>query len=194
MKENYRRFTAEVHDYTNEELVEFFQSTQKEEYLKELMVKNKGFIYTIASTYSIPAYDIDDLMEIGYIALWDTAKHYDKNRGFVFITALKGFIKQRYNRLYNEAYRNKRNNGKTPLSYEEFDGINKEPYSTDDYSNLFITDFLKALTGTTKQVAELLLNGFSNGEIAKAVGCTPATISYHTKRIQLAYTTYAGEV
>lgn len=34
MKENCRSFTVELHDYTNEELVEFFQSTQKEEYLK----------------------------------------------------------------------------------------------------------------------------------------------------------------
>lgn len=55
MKENCRSFTVELHDYTNEELVEFFQSTQKEEYLKELMVKNRGIIHIIATTYSIPA-------------------------------------------------------------------------------------------------------------------------------------------
>lgn len=60
MKENCRSFTVELHDYTNEELVEFFQSTQKEEYLKELMVKNRGIIHIIATTYSIPAYDIED--------------------------------------------------------------------------------------------------------------------------------------
>lgn len=47
MQEKYRIFTVELHDYTNEELVEFFQSTQKEEYLKELMTKNKGIIYAI---------------------------------------------------------------------------------------------------------------------------------------------------
>lgn len=194
MQENYRSFTVELHNYSNEELVELFQTTQKEEYLKELMIKNKGFIYSIANTYSIPAYDIDDLMEIGYIALWDTAKHYDKSRGFVFITALKGFIKQRYNKLYNEAHRLKRNNGESPLSYEEIADINKDPYSCDDYSDVYIADFLKALTGTTKKVAELLINGFNNGEIARSLSCTPATISYHIKRIQMYYTTYAGEV
>lgn len=194
MQDNYRRFTVKLHNYTNEELVEFFRSTQKEEYLKELMVRNKGIIYIIASTYSIPSYDIEDLMEVGYIALWDATKHYDKEKGCTFTTALKGFVKQRYNTLYNEAYRLKRGKGEKPISYDELEDINQERSSCDDYSNLFIADFLKALTGTTKQVAELLLNGFSKLDIAKAVGCTPATISYHTKKIQLAYTTYAGEV
>lgn len=194
MQEKYRIFTVELHDYTNEELVEFFQSTQKEEYLKELMVRNSGFIYSIASSYDIPNYDIDDLMEYGYIALWDATKHFDRSKGFVFITLLKSFVRQSYNRLYNEAYRKKRGAREQVVSWDELEEINKEYYSYDDHSDLYIADFLKMLTGTTKTVAELLINGTSKGDIAKLLSCTPATVSYYIKRIQIAYISYAGEV
>lgn len=40
MQEKYRIFTVELHDYSNEELAELFQSTQAEECLVELMQKN----------------------------------------------------------------------------------------------------------------------------------------------------------
>lgn len=194
MQEKYRIFTVELHDYTNEELVEFFQSTQKEEYLKELMVRNSGFIYSIASSYDIPNYDIDDLMEYGYIALWDATKHFDRSKGFVFITLLKAFVRQSYNRLYNEAYRKKRGAGEQVISWEELENIDREGFSCDDYSDLYIADFLKKLTGTTKKVAELLIEGVSKGDIAKALSCTPATINYYLKKIRVAYISYAGEV
>lgn len=194
MQEKYRIFTVELHDYTNEELVEFFQSTQKEEYLKELMVRNSGIIRIIASSYSIPNYDIDDLMEIGYIALWDATKHYDKARGYTFTTALKGFVRQKLNSLYNEVYRKKRGAGEQVISWDELEEINKEYYSYDDHSDLYIADFLKMLTGTARKVAELLINGTSKGDIAKLLSCTPATVSYYIKRIQIAYISYAGEV
>ncbi len=194
MQEKYRIFIVELHSYSNEELVELFQSTQKEEYLKELMVRNSGIIRTIAGSYSIPVYDMEDLMEIGYIALWEATKHFDKARGYTFTSALKGFVRQQYNRLYNEAYREKRGGGEISASWDELEEINKERYSYDDHSDLYVADFLKALTGTAKQVAELLLDGVSKGDIAKALGCTGATVSYYVKRIQIAYTAYAGEV
>lgn len=194
MQEKYRIFTVELHDYTNEELVEFFQSTQKEEYLKELMVRNSGIIRIIASSYTIPPYDIDDLMEYGYIALWEATKHFDSSRGCAFSTALKGFVRQSLNRLYDEAYRQKRGGGEVSASWDELEEIHKEYYSYDDHSDLYIADFLKMLTGTAKKVAELLLDGVSKGEIAKALSCTPATVSYYIKRIQVAYISYSGEV
>lgn len=194
MKKNYTVFTVELHDYTNEELVEFFQSTQKEEYLKELMVRNSGIIYNVAVTYSIPAHTLEDLMEIGYIALWEATKHYDRERGFTFTTALKGFVRQSYNRLYNEAYRKKRGAREQVISWEGLEEIDREGYSCDDYSDLYIADFLKMLTGTTKKVAELIVEGLSKGDIAKALSCTPATINYYLKKIRVAYISYSGEV
>lgn len=194
MQENYRRFTVELHDYTNEELAEFFQQTQNEDYLKELMAKNSGIILTIARSYHIPAYDLEDLLSVGYEALWDATIHFESERGFAFTTFLKNCVMQKYNRLYNGAHREKRNNGADPLSYEGMEDIHKEGSKYDDYSSLYLEDFLNTLKDTARQVAELLMEGFTKSETAKAVGCTPATVNYYLKQIRKAYIAYSQGV
>lgn len=194
MQDNYRSFTVELHDYSNEELAELFQNTNDEMYLKELMVKNSGIIIMLASGYKIPSYDMEDLIEEGYIALWKTANNYDRSRGFTFTTFLKACVTQAYNRLYNEAVTVKRGKGLLPTSWEDLEDIHKEKPTTDDHTGLEVAEFLESLKGTTKTVAELLVQGLSNGDIARTLKCTPATVSYHFSRIKQAYTTaYARE-
>ncbi len=61
MQEIYMEITLKLQDLSNEELVAEYQKTHNEEYLKMLMVRNKGIIYTIASSYSIEGYNLDDL-------------------------------------------------------------------------------------------------------------------------------------
>lgn len=193
MQDNYRSFTVELHDYSNEELAELFQNTNDEMYLKELMVKNSGIIIMLASGYKIPCYDMEDLIEEGYVALWKTANNYDRSRGFTFTSFLKGCVTQAYNRLYNEAVTVKRGKGLLPTSWEELEDIHKEKPTTDDHTGLEVAEFLESLKGTTKTVAELLVQGLSNGDIARALKCTPATVSYHFSRIKQAYTAYERE-
>ncbi len=193
MQEKFRAFTVELHDYSNEELAELFQKTQEEECLVELMQKNKGLIYTIASNYKISGYDADDLMQAGYVALWKTANHYDPSRGYAFTTCLKGFLHRELNRLYNEAKRLKRGKGAEPVSYEELAEINKERFSEDDYSGIYLDEFISTLSDTTHKVASLILEGLNNGEIAKALGIAPASVTYHFKRIKAAYLAYCVE-
>ena len=193
MQEKYRTFTVKLHDYNNEEIAELFQKTQAEECLIELMQKNKGIIYIIASSYKIPNYDADDLMAIGFEALWKAANHYDPSRGYAFTSCLKGFLHKELNRLYNEAKRLKRGKGVEPVSYEALAEINKERFSEDDYSGLYLDEFLSTLSDTTHKVASLILEGLTNGEIAKALGIAPASVTYHFKRIKAAYITYCME-
>lgn len=194
MQENYRTHETKLQDLSNEELVAMYQKTHNEDYLKSLMANNKGIIIILASGYSIPDYDLEDLLEEGYIALWKVADNYDPARGCAFTTALKGYVTQAYNRLYNSAHRAKRGGGETPLSWDGLDEINKEPSYTDDLTNLMIEELLGALTGATKSVAALLISGLSKGEIAKVMGITAASVSYHVKKIQKAYIAYRGAV
>lgn len=193
MQEKYRAFTVELHDYTNEELAELFQKTQAEECLVELMQKNKGIIYTIASSYKISGYDTEDFVAVGYEVLWKAANHYDPSRGYAFTTCLKGFLHRELNHLYNEAKRLKRGKGVEPVSYEELAEINRERFSEDDYSGIYLDEFLSTLSDTTHKVASLILDGLTNGEIAKALGIAPASVTYHYKRIKAAYLTYCVE-
>lgn len=194
MQENYRTFTVKLHDCSNEELAELFQKTQDEECLVELMQKNKGLIHIWVMKYrNIPQSDPEDLQEEAYIALWRAAKAYDPDRGYTFVSCLKGYVQQAFNRLYTEATRQKRYNGVENASYDELAEINREKASFDDYSGLELDEFLSTLSDTTHKVASLILEGLTNGEIAKALSITPASISYHCKRIKAAYLAYCVE-
>lgn len=193
MQEKYRIFTVELHNYSNEELAELFQSTQAEECLVELMQKNKGIIYTIASSYKISGYDMEDLMAVGYEALWRAADNFDNSKGYTFSNWIKVHLRQALNRLYTEAKRKKRWNGSEPTSFEELAEINKEKALEDDRSYLYLEEFLNTLTGSTLKVAQLLIDGFSKSDVARALGIAPASVTYHIQRIAKAYTLYSGE-
>lgn len=190
MQENYRVNETKLQDLTNEELVAEYQKTHNDECLKMLMLNNKGLIFILASNYSIPDHDLEDLMEEGYIALWKAADNYDPSRGYAFTSLLRGFVQQTYNRLYTNAHRAKRDGGEMPLSWEELEDINKEQSYTDDHTALAMEEIIGALTGATKSVAALLISGLSKGEVAKALGITAASVSYHVKKIQKAYIAY----
>lgn len=194
MQENYRVNETKLQDLSNEKLVAMYQKTHNEEYLKMLMLNNKGLIFILASGYSIPDYDLEDLLEEGYIALWKAADNYNPTRGCTFTTALKGYVTQAYNRVYTHSRRAKRSSGELLLSWERLNNINKEPSYTDDLTSLTIEELLEALTGATKSVAALLISGLSKGEIAKAMGITAASVSYHVKKIQKAYIAYREAV
>lgn len=187
MQENYRNFTAE-------ELVLQYQATQDEGILQELIIRNKGLIRIWVIKYrNIPHSDSEDLEEEAYIALWRAAKAYNPERGYTFTSCLKGYVQQAFNRLYEEATRHKRYNGMENTSYDELEEINRERASFDDYSGLELGEFIESLSGTAKAVAQMLLDGYTNGDMAKALSITPASVSYHCKRLQKAYLAYYVE-
>lgn len=72
----------------NEELVYLIQQTtnteKKQELKAELYRQNKGFIYTIAKTYTHRA-ELEDLMQVGYIGLDNAIKCYVAGNDSLFI-------------------------------------------------------------------------------------------------------------
>lgn len=181
-------------DYATEDLVAQYQSTGDEKILEEIMGRNKGLIFTIARSYNnIPNYELDELMEKGMIACWRAAQRYSKSKGVMFSTFLKVCVRQSYNRIYQRETSVGRFTGTNPESYEELAEIQRVTPTYDDHSGIEIDEFVNTLTGTTKAVIMFLLDGYTNGDIAKALDVKPATVTYHFKRIQLAYSRYRGE-
>lgn len=187
MQGNYRQFTAE-------ELVQRYQATQDEALLQELITRNKGLLYGWVSSYHIPSYDMEDLWEEAYIALWRAAEAYDPERGFTFTSCLKGYVTQSFNRLYTEKTRQKRYSGSEAVSWDSLEEINKEGGYHDDHSGLELGEFLSTLSDTAKTVATMLSEGGTKGDVAKALGIAPASVTYHLRRLQQAYSVYYAEV
>ena len=189
-------------DYETEELVAMYQTTQREDLLQEILTRNNGLMLMWANRYSnIPYADLDDLMEECRIACWRAVVAFDGAKGYTFTTYLKGCVSQNLNRLYNEATRKKRFTGSEHISYEELVEINREggtevesSFSIEckEYSSIEVREFLDSISGTVKDIAVMLLDGMSKVEVAKALNCAPATVTYHIRRLQSAYIGYFG--
>ena len=180
-----------------EDLVVMYQNTKAEDLLSEIVERNKGLIYSWARDYrNIPNYDEEDLVEEAVIACWKAVGYYDPAKGLTFSSCLKGFVTQCYNRIYNQETRGKRYNGTVVESYEEiaekYDTgcVNTDKCYFEDYTELEMQEFLDILEGTTKQVALLLLTGLSKREVADELQITPATTTYHVKKIGTSYNNY----
>lgn len=183
-------------DYATEDLVEMYQNTKQDVILAEIVRRNNGLIHSWVRSYrNIPNFDEEDLVEEAVIACWKAVCNYDPYKGVKFSSCLKGYVYQRFNRIYKQETRIKRYNGMETDSYEVFVEVyagysNSGKCHMDDYSILEMNEFLMMLKGTTKQVAELLLMGFSKADVAGNLHITSATVSYHVKKIGNTYTSY----
>ncbi len=59
-----------------------------------------------------------------------------------------------------------------------------------DFTEIWVQEFLDSLDEKTKEVAVSLYNGFKKSEVARMIGIAPASVSYHVERIQRAYRAY----
>lgn len=179
MQETYMNFATE-------ELVGMYQSSHNEDYLQEIMRRNRGLLHKWAYSYNnIPYLDEEDLLEEGYIACWKAVSKYNIERSVTFSTFLKVTVHQHYNRLYNEVTRKKRFAGAEPISYEALEDIHKESYIEFELlSDLEVREFISSLDGKVQYIATMLLDGYTKGDIARALGITPASTTYHIKRLE----------
>lgn len=182
---------------TNEELVVLYRESRNESYLAELISQNTGLINILVSSYlsSIPNAEREDLVSESYIPMLRAIEDFDTSMDLKFSNLLKVYVRQHLNRLYNEATRQKRFTGSTPVSYESLVEINKEggteadsffTVECEDISSVEFMDLLRSLNLNEKeQVAvNVLMAGGSKGEVAKALKCTPATANYYFKSIR----------
>lgn len=182
---------------SNEALVKGYKESRNEGYLAELIRKNTPLLRMLVDPYlaTIPNSEYEDLIAESYIPLVRAVEDFDEARGLAYITLLKVYVRQHLNRLYNEATRKKRYTGSTPISYEALTEINKEggcemdSYFTvecEDVRAFEFQELLKSLHLNEKEqvVVNVLMDGGTKGEVAKALNVTPATANYYFKSIK----------
>lgn len=182
---------------TNEALVKNYKESSNERFLEELIKKNTPLLRLLVEPYlaTIPNSEYEDLIAESYIPMLKAIDDFDEARGLAFTTLLKAYVRQNLNRLYNEATRKKRYIGSAPLSYEALTEINKEggceldSYFTaecDDMRDFEFQDLLRSLHLNEKEwvAVNILMDGGSKGDVAKALNCTPATANYYFKSIK----------
>ena len=168
-----------LQERTNEDLVKEYQTTHNEDLFRALLEKNTGLLHIIVMDYRIPKYEIEDLLSESYIALIKAVDNFDPTRGVTFTTALKVFVRQHLNRLYNEVTCQKRYNGMDPASYEEL---------------IEVDEYLEGLEAKDRYMVTLLLMGYSLSDCAKAFHVANSSITWRIKRIRKNYTAYSMAV
>lgn len=184
-------------DRTNEDLVIEYQTTHNEDLFRALLEKNTGLLHIIVMDYRIPKYEIEDLLSESYIALIKAVDNFDPTRGVTFTTALKVFVRQHLNRLYNEVTCQKRYNGMDPASYEELVEIHKDDVrglDCDRFTQIEVDEYLEGLESKDRYMVTLLLMGYSLSDCAKAFNVANSSITWRIKRIRKNYTAYSMAV
>lgn len=184
-------------DRTNEDLVIEYQTTHNEDLFRALLEKNTGLLHIIVMDYRIPKYEIEDLLSESYIALIKAVDNFDPTRGVTFTTALKVFVRQHLNRLYNEVTCQKRYNGMDPASYEELVEIHKDDVrglDCDRFTQIEVDEYLEGLEAKDRYMVTLLLMGYSLSDCAKAFHVANSSITWRIKRIRKSYTAYREAV
>lgn len=184
-------------DRTNEDLVIEYQTTHNEDLFRAVLEKNTGLLHIIVMDYRIPKYEIEDLLSESYIALIKAVDNFDPTRGVTFTTALKVFVRQHLNRLYNEVTCQKRYNGMDPASYEELVEIHKDDVrglDCDRFTQIEVDEYLEGLEAKDRYMVTLLLMGYSLSDCAKAFHVANSSITWRIKRIRKSYTAYREAV
>lgn len=184
-------------DRTNEDLVIEYQTTHNEDLFRALLEKNTGLLHIIVMDYRIPKYEIEDLLSESYIALIKAVDNFDPTRGVTFTTALKVFVRQHLNRLYNEVTCQKRYNGMDPASYEELVEIHKDDVrglDCDRFTQIEVDEYLEGLEAKDRYMVTLLLMGYSLSDCAKAFHVANSSITWRIKRIRKNYAAYSMAV
>ncbi len=89
----------------NEQLVARIKSEgQSSEDMLNLWEKNKAFVAMIARRYSSIA-EMEDLQQEGFIGLYEAARHYEADKGILFINYAAFWIKQRMRRYVDNCCR-----------------------------------------------------------------------------------------
>lgn len=164
--------------------------------------KYKGLITKIANTlinkYSNIGLDINDLLQEGYIALYNATKSYDENNNATFFTYVCKCILNNMLLLLNRSNNKKNYILNNSISYNACDTtyddkiININSNKKFDPINLILIneknkDVLNSLNGYERDISICRILGFSNDEISKILDINKRTISNAITRIRNKY-------
>lgn len=145
-------------------------------------------LLTSLVTKNIPTYDPADVLQELELTFYDTIMQFDFSRNVKFITHLTNMLKYRISALIKEMQRDKRK-----IAYERMEQISENPYYHDevrcpgeglgfqiehpgariDFEDIDLLESLSVLNETEIAVAEYIIQGYKNAEIAKYLDVRP---------------------
>lgn len=149
---------------------------------KELAEKNHNLIYDFAHKRNI--LNVDDWYGILATALCKAARGYDESKGCAFST----FVFKCMNNELNDVLRRYDLNINKDVLYYDDELFNNEFVDCDSWHRMKYDVMLDSLAMNLNdkeiQVLSMIVNGDTQTEIAKEMGCKQQNISYYIKQIK----------
>jgi len=182
---------------SNEELVGMFKAGDQEAF-NALMEATEPLRYKVAQSFlNIPNSELEDLMQEGAILMSKAAIAYIPDGGAAFTTYLYSRLQKLYSDIFRAETAEKRNPHGMLMSFDQMDAnseygedegnsLGNEFFSVEceDYSMIEIRETLKALSlsGNETIAIQMLIEGKSKPEIAKALKVKTPTVHSYVKR------------
>lgn len=161
---------------------------------EKMVTDNLGLAHMMVRKYPLPrGYDYEDMYQEACIAIFTAAKEFDPTRGFKFSTIATKLIANRFNRILRDQRAIKRNG--TCISIHSPISINSQTIddleildmlaSADDSEDEVIAlEVLEILTNEDKTLVKLRLNGMTQAEIGKEIGCSQVHVYRKLRKLK----------
>lgn len=123
----------------------------------------EGYIYTVASSYYIKGYDMDDLLQLGRISVYKAIKLYDLNKssnGFMYYTinAVKNNFLYEFRKCKKYNYESSLNAKSEDSALEYIDYIEDSANTEEDYEKKIIKEELtKAIKSLPQPEQDIII-------------------------------------
>lgn len=183
------------YQYNDYELIYMIKESS-EEALKIIIdkydpiIKNMAFSY--AKKYSMFNFDVDDLIQEGRIALYNSISKFDENKNILFYSFLLICVKRAMNNVVRKAFR------KQDLLIDDYvendnydmnipDKTNYQPFNIleDIEMDKHIIYFKNSLSDLESAIFELRLNNFKYAEIAKLLDIKVKKVDNEMMKIKI---------
>lgn len=164
-------------------LIKEYLATENEIYFKELLDRFSPLIKSYAKKLYSLEYE-DSIQELS-IALYEAVqKIQTTNNEYACISYIKKSVIHRFTKLYHESVQIQNEQNNTELLYDEKD--QQHPYRSeadDCITKIDLENLLKVRSLNEKKMIYLLLQGYSDAEIAHELGYSRQYVNRLKKRI-----------
>lgn len=143
---------------------------------EKMVSDNLGLAHMMVRKYPLPrGYDYEDMYQEACIAIFTAAKEFDPAKGFKFSTIATRHIAERFYRIFRSQNANKRTGicisifSPTTDNLELIDMISNDLSGPEDEA--IASEMLETLLEADKKLVMLKLEGKTQAEIGKEIGC-----------------------
>lgn len=157
---------------------------------EKMVADNLGLAHMMVRKYPLPrGYDYEDMYQEACIAIYMAAKEFDPAKGFKFSTIATRHIAERFYRIFRSQNADKRTGicisifSPTTDNLELIDMISNDS-AINPMNEAIASETLETLLEADEKLVMLKLEGMTQAEIGKEIGCYQVYVSRKLRKLK----------